>query len=174
MDVVGENTDASSNTTNREYGATNLINPTSCPTSIDIHIHNLSNVCRICSNSLLTRNKYTYLVKDFLEQLLITFLVDCSSDKKEHHPANFCSRCHAAIGHKIKTGSATMLPHITWLPHTENYCQLCMRTKGGRPKKFKRKGGRPKSVLNVEDIMSLDESYPYHHQLKRLYPMSFQ
>ena len=26
-----------------------------------------------------------------------------------------------------------------------------MRTKGGRPKKLKRKGGRPKSVLNVED-----------------------
>ena len=102
MDVVGENTDASSNTTNREYGAINLINPTSCPSSIDIQIHNLSNVCRICSNSLLTGNKYMYLVKDFLEQLLITFLVDCSSDKKEHHPANFCSRCHAAIGHKIK------------------------------------------------------------------------
>ena len=35
-----------------------------------------------------------------------------------------------------------------------------MRTKGGRPKKLKRKGGHPKSVLNVEDIMSLDESKP--------------
>ena len=53
-----------------------------------------------------------------------------------------------------------MLPHITWLPHTENNCHLCMRTKGGRPKKLKRKGGRPKSVLNVEDTMSLDESKP--------------
>ena len=101
MDVVSENTDASSNTTNREYGATDLINSTSCPSPIDIHIHNLSNVYRICSNSL-TGNKYTYLVKDFVVQLLITFLVDCSSDKKEHHPANFCRRCHAAIGHKIK------------------------------------------------------------------------
>ena len=27
-----------------------------------------------------------------------------------------------------------MLPHSTWLPHTENNCYLCMRTKGGRPK----------------------------------------
>ena len=134
-----------------------ISNPTSCLSSIDIHIHNLSNICRICSNSLLTGNKCTYLVKDFLEQLLITFLVDCSSDKKEHHPANFCSRCHAAAWHKIKTGSATMLPHITWSPHNENNCHLCMKTKGGRPKKLKRKG-RPKSVLNVEDIMSLDES----------------
>ena len=35
-----------------------------------------------------------------------------------------------------------------------------MRTKGGRPKKLKRKGGRPKYVLNVEDIMFLDESKP--------------
>ena len=82
MDVVGENNDASSNTTNREYGATNLINPTSCPSSIDIHIHNSSNVCRICPNSLLPGNNYTYLIKDFLEQLLITFLVDFISDKK--------------------------------------------------------------------------------------------
>ena len=43
-----------------------------------------------------------------------------------------------------------MLPHSTWVPHTENNCHLCMRTKGERPK----------SVLNVEDIMSLDESKP--------------
>ena len=53
-----------------------------------------------------------------------------------------------------------MLPHSTWLPHTENNCHLCIRTKGGRPKKLKRKGGHPKSVLNVEDIISLDESKP--------------
>ena len=104
MNVVDENTDANSSNTDKD---------TSSPSAIDTHIHNLSNVCRICTNSLLSGNKY--FVKDFLEPILLIFLVDCSSDKKEEHPANIC-RCRAAIGHKIKRGSSTILPVNTWLP----------------------------------------------------------
>ena len=51
MDVVAENSDATSST--NEEGAISLMNPTPCPSSAsDIHILNLSYVCRIYSNSL--------------------------------------------------------------------------------------------------------------------------
>ena len=123
---------------------------------IQSHIDKLDCVCRVCHGTLSSGNKYCYPVIGWESRLLSTFGISFINESREIHPANFCSKCHAAIGHSEKRGDGgTSIVFAEWLPHTDN-CLLCLNhSKGGRPKKRK-KAGRPKTISTVAGMKKWD------------------
>ncbi|XP_035675459.1 uncharacterized protein LOC118415185 [Branchiostoma floridae] len=122
------------------------------------HIKNISKLCRICGQAVLTkRDKISMLrghsCREYAGKIHEVWGVDVTKDRSYIHPPRFCHRCRTKMYRPPKLSRAKVVP---WYDHDafeSNSCAHCEKiaylSKGGRPVK-KKSTGRPRAQVKQE------------------------
>lgn len=123
--------------------------------NLDHHKDILHELCRLCGGRARHKTKHPRPCKDYLEQIKVTFAVDCSTEDGDIFPQNLCHTCYCKL-YKEKTQKAA-----SWKSHPRTgACDVCQmfdeQKKGGRPKKYRATGRKRKAEDPVEVIKLLE------------------
>lgn len=127
---------------------------------MEAHKERLKNLCRVCGRKP-TRGYVHKKCSDKCQGVLSSVLgIEVSTEPENIYPPGVCNGCYLILRQKQKGDiRATNLTPHTWLPHSEEECQICtaLPSTGGKPKRRKvtlEVKGRPNADDNTRAILA--------------------